>query len=199
MHVVGIMGGIASGKSLVAQRMKQLGAVVIDADQIGHEVLLEPQVEQAVAKKWGPAVIDRSGHVDRAALAKIVFSPPPTGPRELEYLEQLTHPRIKKHLQSQLSALASEDPDRVVVLDAPVLLKAGWDKFCEKVVYVKASRALRLKRAMERGWSEEDFNAREAAQESLDKKLACADLVIDNSASPEETYSQVDQWMQSIR
>ena len=196
--VIGILGGIASGKSLVARELQNRGAVVLSADQAGHEVLREAAVEQAARERWGPEVFDSEGHIVRSRLAQVVFAPPPDGPRELAYLEQLTHPRIGTRLKSELDRLLLDPRTPAVVLDAPVMIKAGWNGFCDHLVFVEAPRELRVWRARQRGWSQEDFDRREAAQESLNAKRDLADVVIDNSGTPEATAEQVDDLWRSL-
>jgi len=197
MKVVGLLGGVASGKSLVARQLCDLGAGLLDGDRAGHEVLRLPEVETMVRRRWGDAMFAADGHVDRRALARIVFAPPPDGPRELEHLERITHPKITHRLREQAATLAAAGL-LVAVLDAPVMLKAGWNEFCDSIVFVDASREVRQARAQERGWSQEDFAAREAAQESLDVKRRLADTIVDNSGSVEATRAQVERLWQSL-
>jgi dephospho-CoA kinase len=125
-------------------------------------------------------------------LARIVFAPPPEGPRQREFLEQLIHPEVHRMLQQQADAMAAAGV-QIAVLDVPLLLEAGWAARCEPLVYVDVPRAMRLARAVARGWNEENFTAREAAQESLDGKRRAASLTIDNSGSPEQTIAQVER------
>ena len=197
MHLIGILGGVASGKSLVAGQLARLGAGLLDADLAGHEVLRLPKIEDSVRRRWGPQVFGPDGRIDRSRLAKLVFADPPDGPPERRHLEQLTHPEIVRLLSQQAEALAGSGSP-AAVLDAPLLLEAGWDRLCRKLVFVDASRAARLSRALARGWSEEDFAAREEAQESLDFKRERADVVLDNSGSPEQTQAQVEHFWQSL-
>src|SRR5690242_10742265 len=130
MKVVGLLGGVASGKSLVARQLVDLGAGLLDGDGAGHEVLRLPGVERLVRDRWGDAVFAADGSVDRRALARIVFAPPPDGPRELEHLEQITHPRITQRLREQIAVLAAQRRP-AAVLDAPVMFKAGWNEYCD--------------------------------------------------------------------
>lgn len=198
MKVIGIVGGVASGKSLVAEQLQRLGAVILEADRVGHAVLREPEIIRALRERWGDSVVDQDGQINRAAVAQIVFAPPPRGIEQLAFLEQLTHPRIGTRLQARLQELAQDRETCVVVLDAAVLLKAGWDRFCDKILFVEASRAQRVERARQRGWSEAEFAAREAAQEALEEKRNRADVVIDNSGSPTETWRQVEALWRSL-
>jgi dephospho-CoA kinase len=201
MKILGLLGGVASGKSLVAQQLADLGAVALDADRAGHEVLRMPQIEDAARGRWGDAVFGQDGHIDRSQLAKIVFAPPPEGPKERRYLEELTHPEIERLLAAQ-AAKKTDSP--LAVLDAALILEAGWDKLCDYYAFVDVPRELRLARAGRRGWTEEDFSAREAAQDSLDFKRGRARAVtgdigiIDNSGSAAHTQEQVQRLWQSL-
>lgn len=197
MLVIGILGGVASGKSLVARQLTQLGAGLLDADRAGHEVLRMAEIEAAVRKRWGEEVFGADGHVDRKRLARIVFSDSSAARGERDYLEQLTHPEIGRLLRQQAQWLADDDV-AIAVLDAPLLLEAGWDGLCNTLVFVDAPRGVRLARAKQRGWTEEDFSAREDAQKSLDYKRQRADLTVDNSASPEDTRVQVERFWRSL-
>jgi dephospho-CoA kinase len=197
MHLIGILGGVASGKSLVARQLARLGAGVLDADRAGHEVLRLPQIEAAVRQRWGAEVFGPHGRIDRHRLARIVFADPPDGPRQRRYLEELTHPEIGRLLSRQAEALAGSGT-AAAVLDAPLLLEADWDRLCDRLVFVDAPRQTRLSRALARGWSKEDFAVREEAQESLDFKRERADVVVDNSGSPEQTQAQVERFWQSL-
>lgn len=198
MFVIGILGGVASGKSLVTQQLQQLGAATLDADKIGHEVLKEADVKQALRARWGDNIFGDDGEVQRSALAKIVFAPPPDGPRSLRELEQITHPRISARLQTQLAAWRKTSSLPAVVLDAPVLLKAGWNQLCDQILFVEATEEQRRARAATRGWSAADFAAREAAQESLAEKRRHATQVIDNTGTPEQTGEQVVRYWQKF-
>ena len=195
MLTIGLIGGVASGKSLVAEEFRRLGAAVFDADRAGHEVLSEPEVKTALQNRWGPTVLGPSGEIDRAAVAKIVFAPPNEkhGPSELEWLEQQTHPRITAKLQAEIARLTAERTTPVLILDAPILLEAGWSGFCRKIVFVEAAPEVRTARAHNRGWTDEQFAAREQAQESLAVKKSRADFVIDNSGTTENARRQVEQ------
>ena len=198
MILIGVAGGIASGKSLVSEQLTRLGAEVLDADRAGHDVLRDPEVTEAIRRRWGDDVFDAAGEIDRNEVAKIVFAPPPAGPEELTYLEQLTHPRIGQRLRERMITLAHGRQSLVAVLDAPVMFKAGWDKLCDKILFVDSPRELRLARAKSRGWSEAEFDAREAVQELLDAKRSRAEVIIDNSSSPEHTYAQVERFWRSL-
>jgi dephospho-CoA kinase len=198
MRIVGVVGGIASGKTMVATELERLGAVVLNADRAGHAVLDEQAVRQALIERWGRGVLTPDGTVDRQAVARIVFAASPAGPKELEFLEALTHPRIRILLERQISQLAKRGTP-VAVLDAPVMLKAKWDQFCDQIVFVAAPREVRVARGLARGWSEAEFDRREAAQMPLDVKRARAERVVDNSGSATAMRRQVEQlWRELV-
>lgn len=197
MQTIGILGGVASGKSRVTEEFARLGAGVLDADRAGHEALRMPHVRQAIRERWGSAVFGPDGQVDRPKLAAIVFARTPEGRENRGYLEKITHPEIRRLLVSGVRQL-EESGAKAAVLDAPLLLEAGWDSLCDRLAFVDAPRDLRLARARTRGWSEEEFTAREAAQESLEIKRQRADVIIDNSGSLEETRAQVERLWGSL-
>jgi dephospho-CoA kinase len=198
MKLIGIIGGVASGKSAVARCLAELGAVVIDADAIGHAVLKDPQVAAAARARWGDAIFGPDGHIHRPALAAIVFGADSTATTELEYLESLTHPRIRQQLRNRIAELQAEGRYPAAILDAPVLIKAGWNELCDKIVYVDAPLSVRQERAQQRGWTPQQFARREAAQETLLEKQALADETIDNSGSLEDTRVQVRNFWDSL-
>jgi dephospho-CoA kinase len=198
MVTIGLIGGVASGKSEVARLFELLGAARIDADRLGHEVLDEPEVRQALVKRWGPAIVDDSGRVDRRSVGRLVFGDAPGAAQELAYLEQITHPRIGAKLGAAIREAATRG-DPAVVVDAAVMLKAGWDAHCDYVIFVDVPRDERLRRASQRGWTEAQFAAREAAQTPLDVKLRRADRIIDNAGPLEETFKQVKAIWTSLR
>jgi dephospho-CoA kinase len=197
MKVIGLFGGIASGKSMVAEQLASCGAQIINADKIAHDVLQQPNIEAAIRERWGNAAFQSDGHVDRKQLARIVFASAPDGPQNRKYLEQLTHPEIIRIMKQRLDESARSDIE-AAVLDAPLLQEAGLAELCDKLIFVDAAPELRLQRALARGWKKEDFAAREDAQKSLDFKRNRADVIIDNSGSPEQTQTQVQRLWQTL-
>lgn len=179
MLILGLVGGIGSGKSTVANCLQDMGAVVLDADRAGHYVLREPDVIAAIKGRWGEKVLDAMGQVNRKEVAKIVFGQGQEAERK--FLEELTHPRIEALLKAELETIKnSPAPPPVVAIDAALLFEAGWDRLCDKILYVDAPRDVRLERAVARGWSAEQFAAREAAQMPLVDKAARSHIVIRN-------------------
>jgi dephospho-CoA kinase len=173
------------------------GLGILDADRAGHEVLRLPHVVEAARNRWGAVIIGPDGQIDRNRLAEIVFKRDETGERERAYLEKLTHPEIALRLMQEANQMSTVGA-KAAVLDAAVMIEAGWDGWCDKLVYIEVPRTIRLARVLARGWKEEDFVAREGVQESLDFKRHRADVVIDNSGSTEQTRSQVERCLPSL-
>src|SRR5262245_31887176 len=176
--VIGLVGGIGSGKSLVASALERRGGRVVAADQFGHEALRRPEVRDRVFARWGPGLADAAGEVDRKKLAAVVFA----DPGERKALEAMVFPHIERRIEEEIGRARSDPAVRLVVLDAAVMLEAGWARVCDEVVYVHAPRAARLARLREkRGWTEDQVRAREAAQLPLTEKATRAHVAVDNS------------------
>lgn len=198
MKTIGIVGGIASGKSLVASQLQSLGALVVDADRLGHEVLEVPEVRDAIRSRWGDSVLGPDDRVDRAAVARRVFRDP-DGPSELRFLEQLTHPRIGHRLRAIVDEARREGRVKAVVIDAPLLYRAGLDALCDEVIYVDASRELREARVARRGWPVGELGRREAAQDPLEEQKKRATWLLDNSQNAEATRDEIARfWRERI-
>jgi dephospho-CoA kinase len=191
MKTIGLVGGIASGKSLVAEMLVDLGAALLDGDRTGHAVLAEDaEVHQALRERWGQAVFSADGSVNRSAIAKRVFGEGSDADLDRRFLESLLHPRIRQRLD-RLREKCRAEGKPAVVLDAPILLEAGWGPICDVVLMVDCPRELRLQRALRRGWSEEQFVRREQAQWPVDEKRRAADVVIQNGGSETELHHAV--------
>ena len=180
MKTIGLVGGVASGKSLVAELLGELGAGVLDADRAGHEVLAhDPAVRRALVDRWGPSILGPDGQIDRAAVAACIFAADDRAPAERRFLESLLHPRIRALVEEKARQFAAQGHS-AVVLDAPLLLEAGWGPLCDLIVMVDADATTRLARAASRGWSAEEFARREAAQWPVEKKRAAAHVTLAN-------------------
>lgn len=190
--VIGLIGGVASGKSAVAKGFERLNCAILDGDALGHQVLDEPAVVEAAKRRWGESVI-KDGQLQRQAIATRVFSPQPENRTELEFWESITHPRIGDLLKQEIKKIRAAGQHAGIVLDAAVLLKAGWEKECDFIVFVDAPPAVRLNRALSRGWSASQLREREAAQLSIEEKRRQSDFVIDNSGDLDQTYEQVHE------
>jgi dephospho-CoA kinase len=200
--VLGLIGGIGGGKSSVARRLAERGAAVIDADAVGQELLEHPAIRGRVVERFGTGVLEPAGggevspRVSRRALAVVVFH----DPAALRDLEALLHPAMCEHFRRTIRPLAAEGTIPLIVLDAAVMLEAGWDGLCDRIAFVDAPRAERLRRAREaRGWSEETFAARERSQWPVEQKRDRADWIIANDGGPERLRREVDRLLEWLR
>ena len=199
MRIIGILGGVASGKSVVAGRLKELGAEVLDADVVAHEVLREEDVKSAVRQRFGGGVIGADGEIARGELACIVFAEDEVGQSALRELEAIMHPRIGERLQQRIESIREEGKAKAIVLDAAVMMKANWHKLCDVLLFVEVSPEVRMQRAKSRGWQDGEVAAREARQTPVAEKRAVADVVIDNSGELSHTFVQVDRFWDDIQ
>lgn len=188
--VVGLIGGIGSGKSRVAAAFAARGGRVVSGDALGHEVLRQPEVLARVSARWGAAVLGADGQVDRRRMAARVFA----DPAELRELEAIVFPHIERRAGEEIARARDDPAAAFVVFDAAVMLEAGWDRLCDRLVFVDAPREVRLRRlAEQRGWDENELERRERAQLPLTLKAARAGHVIDNSGTEEHLARQVDE------
>ncbi len=191
MRVIGIAGGIASGKTLVADCLRHLGAEVLDADRIGHAVLRQPQIKQKVIERFGPEIF-REGEISRPDLAQMVFGSRQENRQNLADLEQITHPEIGRQLALKLDELRTADRLEAVVLDAPVMFKAGWDQLCDEIVFVDVDFETRRSRTISnRNWPADELKKREEQQFPLEEKKKRATAIVNNSGTRQETLDQV--------
>lgn len=190
MTVVGILGGIGSGKSLVAEQLQQMGAELFSADEAGHQALEDPSVVETLVGRWGDAILDSGGRLDRQAIAERVFQGPQAD-IERAFLENLTHPLIAAKMDLFVDRVGQRDDLSLAVIDAALLIEAGWDRGCDELLFVSVDDEIRWDRCRQRGWSREQWEAREASQLSLDQKRARASLVIDNNSDQASLCSRL--------
>ena len=187
--MIGLTGGIGSGKSTVAAILRELGATVVDADEAAHAVVEPGQPALAeIGAAFGDDVLQADGALDRQALADRVFADAEARAR----LEAITHPRVREWMAAQVAAAAGAGID-VVFMDVPLLFETGMDQGMAETVVVWAPVAEQVRRAMARGMAEADVRARIAAQVPLDEKRQRATHVVDNSGTVEATQEQVRQ------
>ncbi|MDP7008222.1 MAG: dephospho-CoA kinase [Phycisphaerales bacterium] len=191
--IIGIVGGIGSGKSLVANTLKANGCIVADADEHTSVALDREDVQRTLVSWWGEKALDSENKVDRAFVASIVFE----NQEERARLEGLLHP-IVKELQEKLFAQAPKGT-KAFIIDAPLLLETGLEKDCDAIIYVDCPFETRLKRVIEhRGWSEQELRNREDAQFGLDKKQSWADYIIINDGDIAYVEEQVREVLSLI-
>jgi dephospho-CoA kinase len=187
--VIGLVGGIGSGKSLVARLLAERGGFIIDADPIAHAALRDPAIRERVVARFGREVLGNDGEIERKKLAVPVFADE-NARRELE---SWVFPWVGKRAE-ELIRRANMDPAvKFIVVDAPVMLEAGWNRVADRIIYVDTPREVRLTRLAQRGWTPEQISARERAQLSLTEKARRADAAVDNAGSSEATARQLDR------
>ena len=192
MLIIGLTGGIGAGKSTVAELLRGHGAVVVDVDALGREVIgPSGSAVEAVVARFGEEVRGADGSIDRPALAGKVFS----DPEALAALNAISHPAIDQLLDERLSEIADRAPDRIVVLDMAVLAESdlgrGITHSYEVVIVVEAPREVRIERLVDRGLTVEDAEARMASQATDAERRTLADHVIDNRGDLDELAQAV--------
>ncbi len=188
MQIIGLTGGIGSGKSTASAILRELGARIVDADE-GARLAVAPGSEglAELVQSFGTEILDQNGDLDREKLADMAFADPDA----LARLNAITHPRVRSWMLDEIQA-AEEAGAKVVVLDVPLLYESGLEAGLPEVVVVWAPKELQLERAVARGVRPADAKARIAAQIPLDQKRGRASRVIDNSGRLDETRSQVE-------
>ncbi len=193
--VIGIVGGIGSGKSTVAGCFGELGCAIIDADRIGHELLGQPDIRSRIIRQWGRGILDGQGRIDRKRLGRIVFAEP----SELAKLNEIMHPRISERIADEIARIRSAGDARGIILDAAVLIESSWDLFCDELLFVDSPQELRMERVMEtRGWDEATWRRREKSQFSVDTKAGACSYRINNSTDVSHLKKRVRSLLEAI-
>jgi dephospho-CoA kinase len=189
VKIIGLTGGVASGKSTVAITLEALGAIIIDGDKTAHSIMEPHQPAwEDIVKTFGPQILREDLTINRDILAPIVFN----DPAALDKLNHITHPRVMESINDQLNRIKTEQPDAVVIMDIPLLYETHMDRLCQEVWVVWVDRETQINRLMNRnGFTRGEAVRRIQTQASLDEKASRADKVIDNSGSLEETIRTV--------
>ncbi len=177
--VIGLAGGIASGKSLVAKMLSELGAGVIDADELNHEALHRDDVRRRIQSWWGQDIYDDTGRLKRHKLAEIVFR----DEAKRRKLEGLTHPLVNELRQDMIRRFEADENIKAIVLDIPLLFEVGQDQLCDHVIFVEVDEAVRIRRVRrQRGWGKTELRRREKLQNPLDIKRDQSDHIVENNS-----------------
>lgn len=185
--IIGIVGGIGSGKSLVADAFVGFGGHLIRADHLGHEALQQTDIHSKLVERWGKGILNDAGEIDRGKVGRIVFA----DANELRALESLVFPFIEKRILEEIARARAKSDVKFIVLDAAIMLETGWIRHCERIVFVDAPRSLRLARLKEhRGWNEDEVARREAMQLPIEEKKRCASEIIANDGQREKVVRQ---------
>jgi dephospho-CoA kinase len=194
--IVGVLGGIASGKSLVTQWLEELGATVLVADGIAHDILRQEEVVKEVIRRFGESVLadHERPQIDRKKLAALVFGSSEYHVAKRSQLEAIVQPRVRIELQKQIDQWKATHHSGVLVLDIPLLIERDWVKQCDCVLMVDTPDAMRREFAAARGWSESQLAAREATQLSIAEKRKNATFILVNDGTQEQLRDKVQQW-----
>jgi dephospho-CoA kinase len=186
---VGLTGGLACGKSFVGHSLADLGCYLIEADKLGHEVMLPgAEAYDAIVREFGPQVLDSDGRVNRRKLSGIVWN----DPERLGKLSSLVHPPVQVREEIRMAEIARSDPHAIVVVEAAILVETGRYKCFDRLIVVTCASEQQMERALERGsYNKEEILARLNRQLPLAEKLRVADYVIDTSGAKEATLEQV--------
>ncbi len=189
-EVIGIVGGVASGKSRVSSILAQRGLTVLDADAEARQAVREPAILEALVERFGQAILAGDGSLDRAALADRAFR----DPRSTADLNGIVHPRVRERLLEQLRAAG----DAPVVLDVPLLLESPLAALVSTWIFVEASESLREARARSRNWDPGERARRESRQADLSAKRSRAEHVLENNGTIEDLERSVDALLERI-
>lgn len=187
--IIGLTGGIASGKSTVSALLVSKGARLVDADVIAREVMLPGhEVLAAAVKQFGSEILSPDGTLNRGKLGDIVFQ----DPAALQVLNNLTHPAIRREIKERMNSMEEEDPKKLTIVDIPLLFESGLENMFHEILVVYVPREVQIARLMERnGLSLEQAEARLNAQMDIEAKRNKADYIIDNSGELAHTEQQV--------
>jgi len=188
--IIGLTGGIACGKTTVAKMFQKLGAYVIDADLIGHQILKrEPEVKRQIVKTFGQGVLNDKGEVDRSKLGPIVFD----NPELLQSLNKIIHPPIINAINEEIKVILSFPEYKAILVDVVLLIECNMMNIMDYVVLVHAEDGIQMQRLMQRGLSKEDAQKRINSQMSFQEKRKFADFIIYNSGLLSDTEKQVEK------
>jgi dephospho-CoA kinase len=188
--VIGILGAIASGKSTVAKELQTLGCAVIDADTMAKDFLKHQDVKQQIRERFGDGVFDPAGAVDRAKLADVVFD----DAKAVQAIDDIIHPRVMKEVEGLMEQFQNDPAVKALVLDVPLLLEVGWEKRCDKLIFVRCDEQKRQARVEKRGFFDKNqLKKREIFQISLDKKEKISHYIVNNNDSLSELTRQIGE------
>ena len=199
MIVLGIVGSPAAGKSTVAEFLAELGADWINADLIARSCLEEPDIVAKLTSRFGDQIIGPHGAIDRGKVADFVFRDDSAGRENLEFLESLIHPRTRAKITERISGAAKRGLI-VALLDVPLLFESGWDRSCDAIWCIDASRETRLSRSKIRGWDANELDRRSRNQIPMEAKRRLSNLVMRNDSTLDSLRENLRcQWSQLVR
>jgi dephospho-CoA kinase len=197
--VIGLVGGVGSGKSALARSLDARDdVVVINGDKVGHQVLTIPSVIQDIRHKFGESVLTPQGDIDRTVLGRLVFGADSVRKEARESLQAIVHPKIRDRFRELIDLARASTTTRIVILDAAVLLESGWQSLCDFVVFIDVPVEQRLSRIETRGWNSKELNSREASQWPIEKKRDTANFIVDNSGDLADAGQALEQIIDNL-
>lgn len=195
MILIGICGQPAGGKSAVSAILQRLGADWINADRIAHEVLANSAVLDQLVMRFGRAILDADGKIDRPTLGRIVFGDDEAAKTALKYLESVVHPETRIRMKAEIANAIQQDL-AVVVLDVPLLFESQWDVWCDEIWFIDTPRQTVVHAAKQRGWSVEMLEKRISNQFGVDEKQRLSTRIIENHGSLKQLEAIIGVWWQ---
>lgn len=196
--LIGLVGGIASGKSAVGSVLETFGGITLSADAIVHRLLETREVLAELVHAFGVEILTLEGKVDRKQLAMMIFAEDELATEARRRLEGILHPRVRIEIEQRVAEVRAAHTHRFIVLDAPLLLEAGYQSLCDAILYIDTPDHVRNKRARERGWTEDELRRREATQWPLARKAREADYIVQGSESLEKLHEQIESLIQIL-
>lgn len=185
--IIGILGGICSGKSTVAREFAKLGCKVIDADKIAHELLDRKAIKEKITKLFGKGILDSEGNIEHKKLAGVVFK----DSGKLALLNEIIHPLVLKRVEELIDKYNGQNQVKAIVLDMPLLAEIGWTERCDKLIFVNCRQKIRAERTKKLDFDKNQLKIRENFQISLDKKRGLADNTVENNSDFSAMVRQV--------
>ena len=185
--IIGILGGIGSGKSTIAAEFAKLGCKVVDADKIAHELLDRKTVKEKIVGLFGEVVLDSSGRIEHKKLAGVVFA---SGDK-LASLNRVIHPLVLARAEELIEQYNQQNQVKAIVLDMPLLVEVGWNRRCDRLIFVDCEQKIRAERAKKKDFGKNQIKIRENFQISLDNKASLADNTVQNNSDFSALVRQV--------
>lgn len=207
--VIGLVGGVGSGKSSLARaaaselpdasKVSPLRIAIVRGDETGHAALAIPHVRERIRQRFGDSVLNSQNEIDRPSVARLVFGSTPEATAARHDLEAIVHPEISRLAKEQIEGIRTRGEADAILLDAAVLLESGWKPMCDAVVFVETPFEKRLRHVQKgRGWDEAELRRREASQWPLEEKRRQAQFVVDNSGDLKTGGTQLAQAIRQI-
>lgn len=193
--IIGLTGGIASGKTTVSNFLKAKGFLILDADKIAKEISEREEIKKEIVISFGEKILDNNSNIDRKKLKKIIFE----DKKKLEELNSIIHPEVYKFFEKISKEKKLENLEKIIIFDVPLLFESGIDKLCDKILLIWTSRDKRIERIMKRDSIESSLAQKIIdSQMSDEEKIKKADIVIENNGSIDELYRKIERFCENL-